>query len=109
VRASYHRILSCIRECDEILWDAGRSRRRQSTCPVTGGPVRYALRPPRHAVRATCRGPGPPEQGEAARRTRRANSPGPRAGRRHQLRTEQRTSADGLGGRARRRGVPRTP
>lgn len=34
-----------LRECDEILWDAGRSRRlRQSTCPVTG-PVRYALRP----------------------------------------------------------------
>jgi len=32
------------RACDEILWDAGCRRHRQSTFPVIG-PIRYVLRP----------------------------------------------------------------
>jgi len=62
-----------------------------------------------HAVRATRRRARPPEPRETARRKRRAYRAGPRTGRRHQLRAEQRAPADGLGGRARRRDVPRTP
>lgn len=63
----------------------------------------------RHAVRATGRRSGPAEPGEVTRRTGRADRAGRRAGRRHQLRAEQRAPADGLGGHARRRGVPRAP
>jgi len=91
-------------------WNLVRRRPQSSSVNVPSDrfrPLRVTFQ--RHAFRATCRGPGPPEQGEAARRKRRAHGPRPRVGCRHQLRTEQRTSADGLGGRARWRGVPRTP
>lgn len=63
----------------------------------------------RHAVRAAGRRARPPEPRQVARRVRQADRGGPRAGRRHQLRAEQRAAADGLGGRARGRGVPRAP
>jgi len=84
-------------------------RRRPSPSANSSDDRSLTVTSPRNAVRTTRRRPGTPEPGEATRRTRSAHNPGPRAGRRHQLRAEQCTSADGLGGRTRRRGVPRAP